>query len=72
MYKYIKDLQQDYASFGQSIQGLSTLETGISKQLQGFADVTEKYQQAMKEMVILLLLLLNQKKKRFVGYIIIH
>ncbi|KAI7856769.1 hypothetical protein BDC45DRAFT_502266 [Circinella umbellata] len=44
------DLQQDYASFGQGIQGLSTLETGISKQLQGFADVTEKYEKSMKKM----------------------
>ncbi|KAI9266472.1 hypothetical protein BDA99DRAFT_505758 [Phascolomyces articulosus] len=45
-----KDLQQDYASFSQSIQGLSTLETGISKQLQGFADTTSKYAKAMDEM----------------------
>ncbi|KAI9489566.1 hypothetical protein BDB00DRAFT_770373 [Zychaea mexicana] len=45
------DLQQDYSGFAESIQGLSTLETSISKQLRGFADTTKAYEKAMNEMI---------------------
>ncbi|KAI8088737.1 uncharacterized protein BX664DRAFT_385346 [Halteromyces radiatus] len=42
------DLQQDYTSFGQSIQGLSALESGIHQPLHQFAETTKAYAKAMK------------------------
>lgn len=47
----IKDLQQDYRSFGMSIQGLAGLETGIAQQLHGFSEAVLSYVKAMSEMV---------------------
>ncbi|KAJ8661579.1 hypothetical protein O0I10_002847 [Lichtheimia ornata] len=44
------DLQQDYHSFGMSIQGLAGLETGISQQLHGFSEAVLSYVKAMSEM----------------------
>ncbi|KAF7728120.1 intercellular trafficking and secretion [Apophysomyces ossiformis] len=44
------DLQQDYASFASSIQGLSALETNITYPLLQFADTTRAYVEAMKKM----------------------
>ncbi|KAG0171292.1 intercellular trafficking and secretion [Apophysomyces sp. BC1034] len=44
------DLQQDYASFANSIHGLSALETNITHPLLQFADTTKLYVEAMKEM----------------------
>ncbi|CAO3636691.1 unnamed protein product [Cunninghamella echinulata] len=42
------DLQQDYTSFGQSIQGLSSLESAIHQPLHQFAEATKTYSKAMK------------------------
>lgn len=47
----VLDLQQDYHSFGMSIQGLAGLETGISQQLHGFSEAVLSYVKAMSEMV---------------------
>ncbi|KAI8333891.1 hypothetical protein BC941DRAFT_433277 [Chlamydoabsidia padenii] len=44
------DLQQDYTSFGQSIQGLSSLESNINQPLHQFAETTKAYAAALKTM----------------------
>ncbi|KAI8341717.1 hypothetical protein BC941DRAFT_414301 [Chlamydoabsidia padenii] len=43
-----QDLQQDYIGFGQSIQGLTVLESGIQQPLHQFAETTKSYARAMK------------------------
>ncbi|CAO3641410.1 unnamed protein product [Cunninghamella blakesleeana] len=42
------DLQQDYTGFGQSIQGLSSLETSILQPLHQFAEATKTYSNTLK------------------------
>ncbi|ORX60664.1 hypothetical protein DM01DRAFT_1300536 [Hesseltinella vesiculosa] len=44
------DLQQDYAGFGQSVQGLSALESNIHQPLHQFAETSKAYAKAMKTM----------------------
>lgn len=46
----IIDIQNDYFSFADSIQGLSSLETNITSSLYQFAETTKAYSKAMKEM----------------------
>ncbi|OBZ83339.1 Sorting nexin-4 [Choanephora cucurbitarum] len=45
-----QDLQNDYQSFANCIQGLSSLESNITNSLCRFADVSRAYAKAMKEM----------------------
>lgn len=45
------DLQHDYVEFGQSIQGLSGMESGIHQTLHQFAETTKSYAKAMKTRV---------------------
>ncbi|KAK4512097.1 uncharacterized protein ATC70_013340 [Mucor velutinosus] len=44
------DLQNDYANFANSIQGLSALETNITNSLYRFAETSKAYSKAMKDM----------------------
>ncbi|ORZ25085.1 hypothetical protein BCR42DRAFT_399352 [Absidia repens] len=44
------DLHNDYTSFGNSIQGLSALESNIQQPLHHFAETTKSYAKAMKMM----------------------
>ncbi|CAO3600428.1 unnamed protein product [Absidia cylindrospora] len=44
------DMQQDYISFGDSIQGLSTLESNINQPLHQFAETAKSYGKALKTM----------------------
>lgn len=44
------DLQNDYTSFANSIQGLSALETNITNSLYQFAETSKAYSKAMKDM----------------------
>lgn len=44
------DLQRDYTSFANSIQGLSALETSIRNSLHQFAETCKAYSKVMKEM----------------------
>ncbi|KAJ2962216.1 hypothetical protein NQZ79_g2600 [Umbelopsis isabellina] len=44
------DLAQDYNMFSASIDGLSTLETGIASELGQFAETSKKYAAAIKDM----------------------
>ncbi|CEG75594.1 hypothetical protein RMATCC62417_10609 [Rhizopus microsporus] len=45
-----RDLQRDYTSFANSIQGLSALETNIRNSLHQFAETCKAYSKVMKEM----------------------
>ncbi|KAI9268695.1 hypothetical protein BY458DRAFT_436852 [Sporodiniella umbellata] len=45
-----RDLQKDYISFANSVQGLSALETNIKKTLHQFSETCKVYSKAMKEM----------------------
>ncbi|RCH98084.1 intercellular trafficking and secretion [Rhizopus azygosporus] len=45
-----RDLQRDYTSFANSIQGLSALETSIRNSLHQFAETCKAYSKVMKEM----------------------
>lgn len=45
-----RDLQKDYTSFANSIQGLSALETNIKKTLHQFAETCKAYSKVMSEM----------------------
>ncbi|KAI8366445.1 hypothetical protein EDC96DRAFT_442744, partial [Choanephora cucurbitarum] len=45
-----QDLQNDYQSFANCVQGLSSLESNITNSLCRFADVSRAYAKAMKEM----------------------
>lgn len=44
------DLQNDYTSFANSIQGLSALETNIKRTLHQFAETCKAYSKVMSEM----------------------
>ncbi|RCI02408.1 intercellular trafficking and secretion [Rhizopus stolonifer] len=48
--KHRFDLQKDYTSFANSIQGLSALETNIKKTLHQFAETCKAYSKVMSEM----------------------
>ncbi|KAI8069617.1 lipid binding protein [Gongronella butleri] len=45
-----QDLQLDYAGFGQSVQGLSAMESNIHQPLHQFAETAKAYAKAMKTM----------------------
>ncbi|EIE77394.1 hypothetical protein RO3G_02098 [Rhizopus delemar RA 99-880] len=45
-----RDLQNDYTSFANSIQGLSALETNIKRTLHQFAETCKAYSKVMSEM----------------------
>lgn len=45
-----QDLQNDYANFATSIQGLSSLESNITHSLHQFAETSKAYSKAMQEM----------------------
>ncbi|SAL98290.1 hypothetical protein [Absidia glauca] len=45
---FVLDLEQDYVGFGQSIQGLAGMESGIHQPLHQFAETTKSYAKAMK------------------------
>lgn len=45
------ELEQNYHHFAGSIRGLSALETNVDQPLRQFAEATESYVEALKEMV---------------------
>ena len=51
----IIDLEADYEDFGNSVVGLSQLETGIAEPLDKFSNVLSKFSVALKHLVTSLL-----------------
>lgn len=49
-----QELEQNYHLFASSMRGLSALETNVDQPLRKFAEATESYVEALKEMVIVM------------------
>lgn len=58
----ILELEQNYNEFAGSIRGLSALEANVDQPLRQFAEATESYVNALKEMVI-------KRERSPIGYI---